>query len=101
MTVLAIKEVLDRVIGNICPVGDSAIDDQRYENLVHEIELLDMMLRDVELVSREVNYPEWSRQRAGIAANNFLTEVKEDYYDYQYLKADDLEAEEIRREGAV
>jgi hypothetical protein len=73
-----IKEMVDRVVGPIDPVGAEHLDCDRYENLVQMCRLVDRIMYDIGIVAQyNENCIESSRQKAGKKARRFLTAIKE------------------------
>lgn len=46
-------DIVDKLIGNIKPIGDTAIDEKRFENLKAYCELINEMVRKVDDVACE------------------------------------------------
>lgn len=53
-------EVIRRLVGEIQPYGDSAIDRERTNNLEEMIQIINDLLYDVEMVGACRNRPEYS-----------------------------------------
>lgn len=60
------------------PVGDSAFDDIRLENLNNTITLVDSLLSDLRDVARKAGAPEHSVGLAGKTAAEFMSRLKDD-----------------------
>ena len=66
-------EIVKKLIGYIDPVGETNIDDKRFENLKAMCELVNNLVTEIDEVSfYNKNKDEYSRKRAGEYANNFL-----------------------------
>lgn len=50
MTQETINEVIDKLIGPIYPVADSAIDNERFKNLIELIHVLDRINSDLKFI---------------------------------------------------
>ena len=73
-------DVITKLIGPIDPVGDSNIDNKRFENLKVMTELVDKLLFDINQVAiYNADRHEASMKLAGRFAHNFIKEVKEEY----------------------
>ena len=70
-----VYEVVTKLIGPIKPVGETHVDDRRYENLKAMADLVDSLLGDLCRVTPEAKMDEYSRQRAGKYAKEFLINV--------------------------
>jgi hypothetical protein len=73
-----IYEVAKRLCGMIEPVGDSGIDKIRLENLEDTIDLIEKLTKDVVSVAKNQNAYESSVKIAGLRADRFITEMRED-----------------------
>jgi hypothetical protein len=70
------KYIIKKLIGQINPVGESHIDDERFENLKEMTELVDSLLFDIEQVALiNKGRPEHSRDKAGKYAAFFMEDV--------------------------
>ena len=59
MEIYTIEEVVNKLIGDITPVGDEGVDSIRLENLKHYGELIDRLVSNVDDISykfRKSNY---------------------------------------------
>ena len=66
-------EIVKKLIGYIDPVGETNIDDKRFENLKAMCELVNNLVTEIDEVSfYNKNKDEYSRKRAGEYDNNFL-----------------------------
>lgn len=85
---MEIYEILKKLIGEIEPCGDSAIDEQRKRNLLVFIDVLDQMLAELNKITEYGDSPEFSMKNIGEIARDKLREIKnedefeQDYYDY-------------------
>lgn len=70
-------DVVVKLIGPIQPVGDSSKDLGRLKNLVATIELVNKLLYDIYLASKESERPEHSMRVIGQRAKDFLKVVKD------------------------
>lgn len=69
-------DVIRKIIGPIDPVGETHEDEKRFENLKTFCETLDIMLEDLNKVSKNISHYESSRIKAGTRADEFLEETK-------------------------
>ncbi len=69
-------DVVKKLIGQIKPVGNTEIDNQRFENLVETIELVDLLLFEIESIASNSKAPEFSIKRAGTLAAEYLLALK-------------------------
>jgi len=73
MKPLTKREIVYRLIGNISPQGNSALDDFSFENLKELCELVDSLVRDIDEVHyRNKDAQEYSVKRAADYARNFI-----------------------------
>jgi uncharacterized protein YaaR (DUF327 family) len=59
MEIYTIEEIVNKLIGDITPVGDESIDSVRLENLKHYGELIDRLVSNVDDIAykyRNSNY---------------------------------------------
>jgi len=66
-------EIVNKLVGNIEPVGDSHIDEKRFENLKTMCELVNNLVAEIDEVSRCKNRVEHSMKEMGKYAHDFLT----------------------------
>lgn len=71
----SIYDLVYKVIGEINPVGDSAIDAERKENLKEMIELVERLCTDLHSVSSGRFQYQSSIREAGKMAYNALKEI--------------------------
>jgi len=70
-------DVIMKLIGPINPVGETNIDNERFENLKAMTELVDQLLDDIDQVSHNnKKRQEASMKKAGKFADNWLDEQK-------------------------
>ena len=78
-----IKEVIDRIIGNIQPAGDTALDNERTKNLDLYIELLDLMTTDIYKIAFKKDDHRHSIQDMG---NKAFKHLKNEYVVFSEWK---------------
>lgn len=73
---MTLHEVVKGLIGDINPVGESEVDDERFENLKEHIDLVENLIMDLEAVAKlsklNKEHTEHSKRRAADFANNYL-----------------------------
>lgn len=69
-------EVVTKLIGPVDPVGATHVDDNTFENLKELTHLVDKLLDDIERVSSNKTFPEYSMKRSGQWAWDFLKDVE-------------------------
>ncbi len=69
--------VVTKLIGPICPVGETNTDEARLKNLKDMIELTDRLLFDIGVAATFYDRHEVSVARAGKQAAQFLKDTKE------------------------
>ena len=68
--------VVKKLIGPINPVGDTTVDDERFENLKQFIDVFEDMLGDIRIVALSNHHRgEYSRKRAGDYCDSFLKKI--------------------------
>lgn len=72
-----IEEIVTRLIGDIQPLGDHNIDQQRLQNLKTLTDLVEELLRRIILVAHEANRQEASIRDMGKHAEEFLLDITE------------------------
>ena len=72
---MEVYDVVKKLIGEIEPIGDSSVDEKRFENLKAMTELVDKLLTDIDGVASYKYRHEYSLKRAGVFANNFLDKI--------------------------
>ena len=70
-----IYEIVTTLIGPIEPVGDTRIDDRRFENLKAFTMLVDNLLNDVVRIAGNADRHEYSVARAGKHCVSFLADA--------------------------
>lgn len=70
-------EIVQKLIGNINPVGDSSRDKERFENLKMMCNLVEDLVDEIQYVTRSKNSYESSVKFAGECAQKFLDNLKE------------------------
>lgn len=75
-------DVIKKMIGEIRPVGESHIDDKRFDNLQETIKLVDELISDIVSVSEYSIRHESSMKKCGDTAKEFILELKETLKDY-------------------
>jgi len=71
-----IYEVTKRLCGMIEPQGESNIDAVRFENLEDTIDVAEKLIDDIIYVARHKDRYEASMSKAGVRADKFITELK-------------------------
>lgn len=74
MSVYTTKQIVEKLIGSIQPLGDSSVDGDRFNNLVEMCTLVDYLVGKID----DVNYQnkeshEYSVVKASNYASEFLT----------------------------
>jgi hypothetical protein len=70
-------EIVNKLIGNINPIGESNTDDARYNNLKEMCQLASNLIEQIKAVAIEKESNEYSVKRAANFADKFLTETVE------------------------
>lgn len=73
-----IYEVVCKLIGEIEPVGESHIDQKRFNNIRTMCDIIHKLTYDVSFVAVKRNAQEHSVSKAGTQAYNFLMNLKDD-----------------------
>lgn len=74
-------EVVRKLIGPVRPVGDSSIDEQRFDNLEELTALVDRLLFDIDdIATANTGSHEHSRNKAGKHCADFLDGVRKGAY---------------------
>jgi len=69
-------DVINKLIGNINPVGETNTDNERFENLKAMCELVNNLIVDIDdMAYRNKDAYEFSKKRASEYAKKFLTET--------------------------
>lgn len=74
--------VVNKLVGEIEPTGDSSVDAARYENLIHLLEFLDLILPDVVNIQKYYNSPAYSESRSGKYTRNWMKDTMAYLNDY-------------------
>ena len=69
-------EIVKKLIGEIKPVGESHTDEKRLENLKQTCDLVNDLVAEIELVSKNKDRHEHSMRVMGEYAYNFLRLLK-------------------------
>lgn len=77
LTARQLADIILRLNGNVDPIGDSAVDGHRYNDLVRLLDAMDALLSEIYFVSKNADHYEYSRKRAGEAAVAWLKDKKE------------------------
>jgi hypothetical protein len=70
-------DVVKAMTGEVCPVGEAHIDNERYNNLKDMIDLTNELMQEIWDISRDADRAEFSISRAGKRAKKFLDEMKD------------------------
>jgi hypothetical protein len=74
---VTLYKIVTKLIGPIQPMGDSALDSLRLENIKVMTELVSELLADIEHAAKELNRGEDSMVKISKHAREFLVGVKE------------------------
>ncbi len=78
-------DVIKKLLGHICPVGETHEDGRRYDNLEETIAVVSRLLADISAAARDRSRTEFSMQKAGSRAAEFLRclgdELSDDHSD--------------------
>jgi hypothetical protein len=80
MEIGTIVEIIDKLVGKVEPVGETHVDNKRFENLQKLCGILDHYSVVVSDVSNLKNRQEYSIKRSGEFAENFKKETV-DYFN--------------------
>jgi hypothetical protein len=70
------EEIVNKIIGNIDPVGETNTDNKRFANLQAQCELVQILIAQIEHVARYyTDSTAFSVKRAGNYADKFLKET--------------------------
>lgn len=78
---MELHEVVQKIVGAIEPVGETNADNNRFENLKVMEDLVDELISDLIIVSRQKDRYEHSIGKAGKHANQFLSHIRETIED--------------------
>lgn len=70
-------QINKKLIGDVIPVGDASRDPERFENLKKMCDLAYSLICEIQGVSENANAYEYSVQRAGKYAKDYLENVIE------------------------
>ena len=74
---MKLSEIVKKLVGGIEPVGETCTDKKKFANLETHINLVEQLLDDLVSVSKyNKGSPEYSRNRAGEKAYDFLKEIR-------------------------
>ena len=73
-----ITKILEKLMGDIMPIGDTYHDNMAYENLLTHIEVTTWCLERIYDVCKYIDRPEWSMQRSGKEALKYLSKLNTD-----------------------
>ena len=76
------KEIVNRLIGPIQPVGDSNVDRKRLENLKAQIDLVHDLLEEIIEVRKNKSRHESSMKHMGKTADEFIKVISEMIEEY-------------------
>ena len=71
-------KILDKMIGDIYPIGETHHDDIAYENLLTYIEVAKWCLEGIYEVAEYHDRPEWSMQRSGKEVLKYMSKLNTD-----------------------
>lgn len=74
---MEVYDVVKKLIGPIEPIGETNSDNKRYSNLVDTIDLVDELVSDINRVAACTTCHEYSMNKAGKRAEQFLKDIKE------------------------
>lgn len=72
-----LQTIVYKVVGNISPVGETNVDNERFENLQEFVELVHALVWDLHAVSHCTNNHEYSMKRAGQFAKLALEQLRD------------------------
>lgn len=81
---MTISEIVAKLTGSIYPIGETRADEKSYEALQDVVILVNKLLYDLEEVAEKEGSPEYSINRSGKYAKEFLAGVKEWLNDMDY-----------------
>ena len=76
---MEIEDIVKKLVGEIDPVGETHIDNERLENLKAMTALVDGLLEDICYVTRGKQSHEYSKQQAALHAKNFIDYICAEY----------------------
>lgn len=83
MKEFSLFEIVKKLNGEIQPVGDSTIDEKRFENLNRFLTLAEDMILEIERVSGYIDSPRFSEKRAAKIAKVFLDNLEADRGEHE------------------
>lgn len=92
-------DVVSKLIGPVDPVGDSSVDNQRYQNLQDLIHLTDKLLQDIRNVAGNKDMMAYSMKKAGERADEFLKYNEIPSEEFEKLKEDQKLLRALRGAG--
>jgi len=85
MEIKTIKEVVDKLIGGIEPIGSTGIDDLKHQNLLKQTQLVfELVLEIKDVAIDNMNRYEYSMKRSGLTASNFLQSLVNELGEYGF-----------------
>jgi len=78
-------EVIEKLTGNCFPYGDTYIDNERYENLLLKIAVVDKLCKDIQDAGEFYKNCQWSILRIANKANQYLTELRDRLNEIDHL----------------
>lgn len=73
-----ITKILEKLMGDIMPIGDTYHDDVAYDNLLTHIEVTTWCLERIYDVCKYIDRPEFSMNRSGKEAIKYLSKLNTD-----------------------
>jgi uncharacterized protein (DUF1499 family) len=70
-------DIITRLIGPICGIGETNADARRYNHLEQTIELVDRLVFDISQAATDKDSHEASRAKIGKKAQRFLDDLRE------------------------
>lgn len=71
---LSVSEIINRLFGEIYPVGETNEDNKRYENIQNYYEALSHIIACLRIASNYKDRPEYSMQKIGKECYDILKE---------------------------
>lgn len=78
---MELVDVVRKLVGPIDPVGETHTDAERFKNILAMTVLVDMLLGDLNDVSRHLISHEHSKNKAGKYARDFLKNISREYWE--------------------
>ena len=72
-------DVVRKLTGPIDPIGETNADEERFENLITTLSIVESLLKDIYDVSQNKNCRAHSMKKAGMYAQKFLNETSRNY----------------------